>query len=168
MRSKNLAKQFSPRGSFYSCPDLSSLQISLDHPQNGATIDPVDGYDGQIITEPSSRAHSPDGRNHSHRLRRLGSTRQTVSKRARGVLGKVRAFHKVAAAKMAHPTIKIDTSVQSTKRGFPEDKDEMFDVLGEQANPALDEGDKEDVPPFLCLSVKGWSSVLISWCHMVC
>lgn len=168
MRSKNLAKHTSPRDSFYSCPDLSSLQISIDDPQNGATLDTVNGYDGHIITEPSSRAPSPDGSNPSHRPHRLGSTRRTVSKRARGVLGKVRAFHKVAAAKMAHPTIKIDTSVQATKRGLPEDKDEVVDVLGEQANPGLDEGDKEDVPPFLCQSVIGWSSTLIPWCHMVC
>ncbi|KAJ5287995.1 hypothetical protein N7478_003681 [Penicillium angulare] len=53
---------------------------------------------------------------------------------------------------MAHPSIKIDTSVQSTKRGLP-DNDPGFEVLGEQENPRLETGNTEDVPPFLCQSV---------------
>ncbi|KAJ5674099.1 hypothetical protein N7462_009538 [Penicillium macrosclerotiorum] len=53
---------------------------------------------------------------------------------------------------MAHPSIKIDTNVQSTKRG-PPDSDASLDGLGsEQGNPRLDVGDTADVPPFLCQS----------------
>lgn len=152
MRSKNLAKHFSVRDSVYSCPDLSHLQISPERPRNGATIDPADGIDGEITTEPS-RPPTPDTTK-SRRPRKLTATRRHVSKRARGVLGKVRTFHKAAAAKMAHPTIKIDTNVQTTKRGLPEGKDEVVEVLG-QDNPGLDEGDNEHVPPFLCQSVLG-------------
>lgn len=62
---------------------------------------------------------------------------------------------------MAHPTIKIDTSISATKRGLPEDKDEILEVLDIQDNPALDEGDTEDVPPFLCQNVLGWLALLI-------
>lgn len=56
---------------------------------------------------------------------------------------------------MAHPTIKIDTSVPATKRGPPEDKDEAVEVLSLPDNPGLDEGDTQDVPPFLCQSALG-------------
>jgi protein-tyrosine phosphatase len=72
------------------------------------------------------------------------------------VIGKVKAFQRIAAAKMTHPTIKIDTSVQTTKRGLPENDDAGLDVLGgEQDNPRLEAGNTEDVPPFLCQSVSG-------------
>ncbi|KAJ5489927.1 Protein-tyrosine phosphatase catalytic [Penicillium expansum] len=55
---------------------------------------------------------------------------------------------------MAHPTIKIDTSVQATKRGLPENDDAGLDILGaDQDNPKLETGNTEDVPPFLCQSV---------------
>lgn len=55
---------------------------------------------------------------------------------------------------MAHPTIKIDTSVQATKRALPEDN-ESFEVLDgpDQDDPGLEAGDTESVPPFLCQSV---------------
>ncbi|KAJ5807718.1 hypothetical protein N7447_011174 [Penicillium robsamsonii] len=66
--------------------------------------------------------------------------------------GKVRAFQKVAAGKMAHPSIKIDTNVQTAKRGLEADGD-GFDVPGEQGDPRLDAGNTDDVPPFLCQSV---------------
>jgi protein-tyrosine phosphatase len=66
----------------------------------------------------------------------------------------VRALQRIAAAKMAHPSIKIDTSVQTTKRGLPENNDAGLDVLGDQ-DPKLDAGNTEDIPPFLCLSVAG-------------
>jgi hypothetical protein len=57
---------------------------------------------------------------------------------------------------MAHPTIKIDTNVQTTKRGLPENDDAGLDVLGgDQDNPKLEAGNTEDVPPFLCQSVSG-------------
>ncbi|GMG30058.1 unnamed protein product [Aspergillus oryzae] len=56
---------------------------------------------------------------------------------------------------MAHPTIKIDTNVQATKRALSEDNDEGFDVLDgpDQDDPGLEAGDTESVPPFLCQSV---------------
>ncbi|KAI2732614.1 hypothetical protein CBS147332_1753 [Penicillium roqueforti] len=55
---------------------------------------------------------------------------------------------------MTHPTIKIDTSVQATKRGLPENDDAGLDILGaNQDNPKLEAGNTEDVPPFLCQSV---------------
>lgn len=58
---------------------------------------------------------------------------------------------------MAHPTIKIDTSVQATKRALPEDPDDGFDILdGPDNDPGLEAGDNELVPPFLCQSVLGW------------
>ncbi|KAJ5891824.1 uncharacterized protein N7473_008052 [Penicillium subrubescens] len=53
---------------------------------------------------------------------------------------------------MAHPSIKIDTNVQTAKRGLPADGD-AIDVPGEQGNPRLDAGNTDDVPPFLCQSV---------------
>ena len=57
---------------------------------------------------------------------------------------------------MAHPSIKIDTSVSTTKRGLPENDDAGLDVLGgDQDNPKLESGNTEDVPPFLCQSVSG-------------
>ncbi|KAL4810531.1 protein-tyrosine phosphatase-like protein [Aspergillus unguis] len=51
---------------------------------------------------------------------------------------------------MAHPTIKIDTSVQATKRGHPDNEEgvEMMDGP-EDSNPALEEGDSELLPSFL-------------------
>ncbi|KAJ5351068.1 Protein-tyrosine phosphatase catalytic [Penicillium brevicompactum] len=54
---------------------------------------------------------------------------------------------------MAHPSIKIDTSVPSSKRGLPENDDAGLDILGGQDNPKLEAGNTEDVPPFLCQSV---------------
>ncbi|KAJ5382776.1 Protein-tyrosine phosphatase catalytic [Penicillium concentricum] len=52
------------------------------------------------------------------------------------------------------PTIKIDTSVQATKRGLPENDDAGLDILGADLdNPKLEAGNTEDVPPFLCQSV---------------
>ncbi|GAB1194655.1 hypothetical protein APSETT444_003901 [Aspergillus pseudonomiae] len=56
---------------------------------------------------------------------------------------------------MAHPTIKIDTNVQATKRSLPEDNDEGFEVLDgpDQDGPGLEAGDTDSVPPFLCQSV---------------
>ncbi|CAG8022739.1 unnamed protein product [Penicillium salamii] len=53
---------------------------------------------------------------------------------------------------MAHPSIKIDTSVPSTKRGLPENDDAGLDVA-DQDNPRLEAGNTEHVPPFLCQSV---------------
>lgn len=84
------------------------------------------------------------------------SKARTVGRKARGVIGKVRAFQRIAAAKMAHPNIKIDTSVLATKRGLPENDDAGLDILGaDQDNPKLEAGNTEDVPPFLCQSVSG-------------
>ncbi|KAE8152716.1 protein-tyrosine phosphatase-like protein [Aspergillus avenaceus] len=56
---------------------------------------------------------------------------------------------------MAHPTIKIDTSVQATKRALPDDSDEGFEIVDgpDQDNPGLEAGDNESVPPFLCQSL---------------
>ncbi|KAL2868230.1 tyrosine protein phosphatase PTP1 [Aspergillus lucknowensis] len=51
---------------------------------------------------------------------------------------------------MAHPTIKIDTSVQATKRSHPDNEDGAEIIDGaEDHNPALDIADNELVPPFL-------------------
>ncbi|KAJ5174419.1 uncharacterized protein N7482_000296 [Penicillium canariense] len=52
---------------------------------------------------------------------------------------------------MSHPSIKIDTTVQTTKRGLPADSDGL--EMPEQGNPRLEVGDTDDVPPFLCQSV---------------
>ncbi|RAK76238.1 tyrosine protein phosphatase PTP1 [Aspergillus fijiensis CBS 313.89] len=55
---------------------------------------------------------------------------------------------------MAHPSIKIDTSVQSTKRALPEDTEAGLEIAyGSDDAPALDVGDHDSVPPFLCQSV---------------
>lgn len=159
MRSIKLAKQITTRGSFHSCPDLSTLQISsLPQPAGGASDDPPDGFaEGRFITAPPSRSPSPGTVSLRSGPRRLDSTRKRVSKKARGVLGKVRAFQRIAAAKMAHPTIKIDTSVQATKRALPEDADDGFEILDgpDNDNPGLEAGNNELVPPFLCQSVLG-------------
>lgn len=152
--SQNLALETSSRDSFYSCPDLSSLQIS----QTSAAAYGLDGYDDfdqDLNTEPScsiSRSHSPD--HSAPRGAKKRSKSQAVSRKARGVIGKVRAFQRIAAAKMAHPSIKIDTNVQTTKRGPPADLDATLDAA-EQGNPRLEAGNTEDVPPFLCQSVSG-------------
>lgn len=113
----------------------------------------ADGFDHDINTEPS-RSPSPDPL--APRVKKR-SSRQAVSRKARGVIGKVRALQRIAAAKMAHPSIKIDTSVQSTKRGLP-DSDAGIEMLNNQGNPRLETGNTEDVPPFLCQSVTGESS----------
>ncbi|OOF99777.1 hypothetical protein ASPCADRAFT_512388 [Aspergillus carbonarius ITEM 5010] len=153
----NLAKHnLTSRGSFHSCPDLSTLQISsLPHSPNGALDDPPDGLEAKVTTAPTSRSPSPDTLSLRSGPRKLAATRKRVSKKARGVLGKVRAFQRIAAAKMAHPTIKIDTSVQSTKRALPEDNDDGFEIIEgpENDDPGLEARDNESVPPFLCQSV---------------
>ena len=141
--SKNLALDTTSRDSFRSCPDLTSLQISQS---------PIsaDGFDQEINTEPS-RSPSPDSL--APRGTKKRSNRQAVSRKARGVIGKVRALQRIAAAKMAHPSIKIDTNIQSTKRGLPDS--DVGPELSEQGNPRLEDGNTEDVPPFLCQSVTG-------------
>ncbi|GAB1211756.1 hypothetical protein ATERTT37_000880 [Aspergillus terreus] len=158
-RSKNLAKQITSRGSFHSCPDLSALQISsLPPPASAAGDDPPDGLGGEIITALPSRSPSPDPDTISLPTgpQKSSSTRKRVSRKARGVLGKVRAFQRIAAAKMAHPTIKIDTSVPPTKRGLPDDDEEGLEVVDdpELDRPALETGDTDEVPPFLCQSLQ--------------
>ncbi|KAL4873501.1 hypothetical protein BDV12DRAFT_79470 [Aspergillus spectabilis] len=51
---------------------------------------------------------------------------------------------------MAHPTIKIDTSVQATKRSHPDNEEGPEIIDGpEDDNPGLEMGDNELVPPFL-------------------
>lgn len=108
----------------------------------------------EVSTDPeASRSPSPDPST-APRSTKKRSKGQAVSRKARGVIGKVRAFRKIAAAKMAHPSIKIDTNVQPTKRGLSADGDGL-DVPGEQGNPRLDAGNTDDVPPFLCQSVSG-------------
>ncbi|KKK15335.1 hypothetical protein AOCH_006051, partial [Aspergillus ochraceoroseus] len=154
--SKNLAKQISRRSSFHSCLDLSTLQISSLPPlQNRASIDPSDTSEGNIYAIPTSRSLSPDPPSFRSDSAKLKSTRRRVSKKARGVLGKVRAFQRIAAAKMAHPTIKIDTNILSTKRSHPEDNEDGAEIIDgpENDNPALEAGDNECIPPFLCQSV---------------
>lgn len=145
---KNLALDTPSRDSFYSCPDLSQLQIS----QVSAAAYGLDQL--EVSTDPeASRSPSPDPST-APRITKKRFKGQAVSRKARGVIGKVRAFQKIAAAKMAHPSIKIDTNVQSAKRGLSADGDGL-DVPGEQGNPRLDAGNTDDVPPFLCQSVSG-------------
>lgn len=154
-RSQKLAKQRA-RGSSNSCPDLSTLHITSQQPFLGGNS----SYGVQIETGASAQPfpHSPtsDIVSVGDGPRKLVSTKKRVSNKARGVLGKVRTFRRIAAAKMAHPTIKIDTNV-ATKRGHPEDDDDGLDVLDEEDldNPELEEGYDEDIPPFLCQSVFG-------------
>lgn len=151
--SKNLALDTSSRDSFHSCPDLSTLQISrapVSEPALG--FDGSDGLDQDTNTEPYSRSPTPD--RSTPRGLKKGSTSRAVSKKARGVIGKVRALQRIAAAKMAHPTIKIDTNVHATKRGPPVNVDAPLDAT-QQGSLQLDAGNTEDVPPFLCQSVSG-------------
>ncbi|KAL4946159.1 hypothetical protein BDV06DRAFT_218683 [Aspergillus oleicola] len=158
VRSSTLAGQITPRSSYQSCLDLSTLQIqSLPHSPNGAAVDPpgASESEGQVFTAPTSRSLSPDTPSFHSDSQKLVSRRKRVSQKARGVLGKVRAFQRIAAAKMAHPTIKIDTNVQATKRSHPDNEEgaEMIDGP-EDDNPALEEGDNNEfVPPFLRQSV---------------
>ena len=58
---------------------------------------------------------------------------------------------------MAHPTIKIDTSVQATKRAHPGDQEEGLEGLDDpdQEFFGLEAGDNEQIPPFLCQSGLG-------------
>jgi protein-tyrosine phosphatase len=58
---------------------------------------------------------------------------------------------------MAHPTIKIDTSVQANKRSHPDNEDGAGVVDGsDDDNPEMELGDNEHVPSFLRQSVLGW------------
>ena len=160
VNSRKLARQH-VRGSSTSCPDLSTLQISHSHSQptrGGVNNHPSYPYPFQVgtVTQVYSSSPSSDIGTRGG-PRKLASTGKRVSKKARGVLGKVRTFHRIAAAKMAHPTIKIDTNVQATMRGFPEDNDHGLGGLDEEErdHSGLDTGDTEDVPPFLCQSDEG-------------
>lgn len=144
---KNLALDTSSGDSFYSCPDLSSLQIS----EEPAAIYGPDGLDQDTNTE---LPRSPSSDQSAPRDAKKRSKSQAVSQKARGVIGKVRAFQRIAAAKMAQPSIKIDTNVQASKRGPPADLDAGLDAA-EQGDPRLETGNTEDVPPFLCQSVSG-------------
>ncbi|EAA60974.1 hypothetical protein AN4896.2 [Aspergillus nidulans FGSC A4] len=155
VRSRNLAEQITPRSSFHSCLDLSTLQISsLPQPPNGAADDRPGASEGQSLTAPTSRSRSPDTLSFRSDSRKLASKRKRVSRKARGVLGKVRAFQRLAAARMAHPTIKIDTSVQANKRSHPDNEDGVGVVDGsDDDNPEMELGDNEHVPPFLRQSV---------------
>ncbi|OJJ61145.1 hypothetical protein ASPSYDRAFT_56522 [Aspergillus sydowii CBS 593.65] len=154
-RTKNLAEQTTPRSSAHSCLDLSTLQISsLSQPPNGAAVDPPGASEGQTFTAPTSRSPSPDTPSFHSDSQKLVSKRKRVTKKARGVLGKVRAFQRIAAAKMAHPNIKIDTSVQATKRSHPDNEEGAEIIDGpEDDNPQLEMADNELVPPFLRQSV---------------
>lgn len=160
--SQKLARQHT-RGSSNSCPDLSTLQTSHYQQQQQqqqnpyGTLSIAPSYGVQIqATQPYSRSPSDyfSVRAGPHKLASAG---KRVSNKARGVLGKVRTFHRAAAAKMAHPAIKVDTNVQATKRGFSEDSDDAFDALDEeeQDHDELEEGDNEGVPPFLCQPLYG-------------
>ncbi|KAJ5493201.1 hypothetical protein N7539_001947 [Penicillium diatomitis] len=53
---------------------------------------------------------------------------------------------------MAHPSIKINTNVQATKRGLPNESD-GGDVPADLGNCRLETGNTDNVPPFLCQSV---------------
>ncbi|KAI9370104.1 protein-tyrosine phosphatase-like protein [Aspergillus egyptiacus] len=152
--SRNLAGQITPGSSFHSCLDLSTLQTSLPQTPGGAAVDPPGASEGQSLTVPTSRIPSPDSLSFLSDTRKLVSTRKRVSQKARGVLGKVRAFQRIAAAKMAHPSIKIDTSVQATKRSHP-DNEEGAEIIDdpEDENPGLDVGDNELMPAFLRQSI---------------
>lgn len=141
---KNLALNTSSRDSFYSCPDLSTLQIS----SASAALYGIDNIEQGATTEPD-RSPSPES---APRTKKRSKSR-AVSRKARGVIGKVRAFQRIATAKMAHPAIKIDTSVPATKRELP-DGDAALDV-GEQGVPRLEAGNTDNLPPFLCQSVSG-------------
>ncbi|PYH41341.1 tyrosine protein phosphatase PTP1 [Aspergillus saccharolyticus JOP 1030-1] len=151
-------RAFQRSAGFHSCPDLSTLQIS---PSPSLLPHPPSGYEATVTdnttTTTASNTRSPSPQSTAslrNGPRTLAATRKRVSKKARGVLGKVRAFQRIAAAKMAHPSIKIDTSVPATKRAFPEDNEAGLDVLyGSDDAPALDTGDHDSVPPFLCQSV---------------
>ena len=157
LRSQKLARKFT-RGSSNSCPDLSALQISHQHQQEQLQHENTYGAIGfptyGIQVEAPYPTDNLSVRAGPHKLASAG---KRVSNKARGVLGKVRTFHRVAAAKMAHPTIKIDTNVQTTKRGFLEDNDGALDVLDEENEDSQepDEVDNEGVPPFLCQSLDG-------------
>ncbi|OJJ51620.1 hypothetical protein ASPZODRAFT_12436 [Penicilliopsis zonata CBS 506.65] len=159
-RSGTVAKQpspgdSSPWGSFHSCPDLSSLQISLPQTQSAVSVDVSGGVHKDFVTE-SPPYSSPDNTSLQNDKGKLRSTRRRVSNKARGVLGKVRAFHRIAAAKMAQTSIRIDTNVQAHKRGLPDDNDEDFDAFEgsgmDEERLGLDAGHDELLPPFLCLT----------------
>ncbi|KAJ5808395.1 protein-tyrosine phosphatase-like protein [Penicillium riverlandense] len=134
-------------GFFYSCPDLSSLQISYP----ASPVSPAEfasDIEGDINTEPE-RPSSPES---PHlRVPQRRSKRKEVSRKARGVIGKVRGLRRIAAGKMAHPAIKIDTNVQ-TKRGL-EDSEVGLGVVTDH-NTGLG-ADEEGIPPFLRQSVAG-------------
>ncbi|CAL5870377.1 uncharacterized protein PFLUO_LOCUS4613 [Penicillium psychrofluorescens] len=123
------------------------LFFGISYP--ASTVSPAEfasDIEGDTNTEPDrpSSSESP------HLLvPKRRSKRKEVSRKARGVIGKVRGLRRIATDKMAHPTIKIDTNVQ-TKRGL---EDSEVD-LGVVADPNSGVGvDEEDIPPFLRQSV---------------
>lgn len=176
-KERKLAKLRSLRGSFRSCPNLpvSNTGTSQPHPQSQSQSQsrspsiprpaPLAADIDDSSSQPQSTTDTLD--HHYRQQRRLSSVGRRVSVKARGVLGRFQAFPRVAAARMVHPGIKINTNVPSTKRGFPEDDDELADIEGEGevgvgvdpvttiTGPALDTGDRDNLPPFLCQSNSG-------------
>lgn len=146
----NLAAQRPPSSS-RSCPDLSSLRIS---PQVANAADPEPPVkSAREFTESTSRSSSPETPSRRSRSRKLASTGKRASRKARSVLDRFRALHRKAAAKMAHSSIKVDTNVHGTKRGFSHDDDDETSSAGERE--PVGAGGHPSLPPFLDLPVSG-------------
>lgn len=154
-RPGNLAAQPPPSG-FHSCPDLSSLQITLASQADTVRTGSPDGSERETATG-LSRAPSPDTLSPRGRSRKLASTGNRASRKARSVLGRVRAFHRMAAARMAHSPVRIDTNVLSTKRGRPQDSDEASETCPAVEQETCDPGVAGDdgIPAFLCQPYTG-------------
>ncbi|RWQ93473.1 protein-tyrosine phosphatase 2 [Paecilomyces variotii] len=138
--------------SFHTCPDLSSLQISRPDSASRASVGASDSGERETATG-LPRCPSPESLALRSRSRKLASTGKRASKKARSVLGRVRALQRSAAAKMAPSPIKIDTNV-ATKRGRSQDSDEIpaDSLIVDQGASAQRPHSNVPLPPFLCQS----------------
>lgn len=148
--------------SFHTCPDLSSLQISRPDSARRASVGASDSGERETATG-LPRCPSPESLALRSRSRKLASTGKRASKKARSVLGRVRALQRSAAAKMAPSPIKIDTNV-ATKRGRSQDSDEIpaDSLIVDQGASAQRPHSNVPLPPFLCQSYSGRFKARIS------
>lgn len=150
----------SPSSSF-SCPDLTSLQITPQHrgPPSPVSLNPPG--DDSFSERGASRASSPTTTTSGPRgrSRKIAATGKKASRKALSVLNRFRALHHKSSGKMAQSPIRIDTDIHGIKRGHPYDGSEGSDFL---AVPDEDQLDTQTsalipgLPPFLNLPYTGW------------
>jgi hypothetical protein len=112
----------------------------------------------QFVELNTSAPLSPDTSNFRSRPKNLELPEKKATRKTRSVIGRLRELQRKAAARMAHSPIRIDTSANGLKRGFPHDGDSEEDVesagaLGSDDASVTDAS--SDLPRFLTPSVGG-------------